>query len=97
MQINWKQKLASRKFQCAVVVLALATIGFFTSEDSATQIVSLIVALFDVIAYSISESYVDGAREYSKVENEMQWCKRTLNEVVRRLNEHGIGGSGNVE
>lgn len=60
--INWKQKLASRKFWALVAgvatsVLVLAGAG----EDTAVKITGLITAVGSVAVYIFSEAQVDAA------------------------------------
>lgn len=61
-QINWKQKLTSRKFWTAVVgfVTALA-LGFGMAESDIAQVTSIIMAGGTLIAYIIGEGMVDAA------------------------------------
>jgi uncharacterized membrane protein len=63
MEVNWKQKLSSRKFWVALI-------GFVTSilialgVDKLTieQIITIITAVSALIAYIIGEGMVDAAR-----------------------------------
>ena len=60
-KIDWKKKLASRKFWAAIVgfVAAMAA-AFGISEATAGQITSIIMAGATLIAYILGESWVDG-------------------------------------
>lgn len=63
MSINWKQKLTSRKFWAAVVgFITPMLLAFGVAEDSVTQIVAIIMAGADVMAYIIAEGMVDANR-----------------------------------
>ncbi len=63
MNINWKQKLTSRKFWAAVVGFATAIMVAFNVSDLAIeQVVGCITAASTLIAYIIGEGIVDAAR-----------------------------------
>ena len=58
--INWKNKLTSRKFWMAVVAfITPLMLAFGMSEDTVTQIVAIVMAGADVLAYIIAEGMVD--------------------------------------
>ena len=60
--INWKNKLTSRKFWMAVVAfITPLLLSFGLSENTVTQIVAIIMAGADVLAYIIAEGMVDAA------------------------------------
>lgn len=60
MTINWKQKLTSRKFWMAVVAfITPLLLAFGVSEDSVTQVVAIVIAGADVLAYIVAEGMVD--------------------------------------
>lgn len=62
--MNWKQKLSSRKFWCAVVAFVSSLLFAFNVADSdVTQITSIIMAGGALIAYIFSEGWVDANRE----------------------------------
>jgi formate-dependent nitrite reductase membrane component NrfD len=62
MKIDWKRKLTSRKFIVAVIgFITPLLIAFGLSESEVTQIVAIIVAGFNLIAYIIGEGIVDAA------------------------------------
>ena len=66
-KINWKQKLSSRKFWTAVGgFITPLLIAFGVSESDVVQIVSIIMAGGALIAYIISEGFVDASRERNK-------------------------------
>ena len=61
-EIDWKQKLTSRKFWAAVCVLVANLIAVFGgTEDTTVKITALIMAGATVIAYIIGEGLVDAA------------------------------------
>ena len=63
MSIDWKRKLTSRKFWVAVVAfITPLMLAFGVSEDSVTQIVAIVMAGADVLAYIIAEGMVDANR-----------------------------------
>lgn len=58
--INWKAKLTSRKFWAAVVgFITPLMLAFGLAEATVTQIVAIIMAGADVIAYIVAEGLVD--------------------------------------
>ena len=60
MKINWTKKLTSRKFWMAVVAfITPLLLAFGVAEDSVTQVVAIIMAGADVVAYIIAEGLVD--------------------------------------
>ena len=62
--MNWKNKLTSRKFWMAVAAFItplLLSVGL--SESTVTQIVGIIMAGADVLAYIIAEGMVDAANK----------------------------------
>lgn len=62
-QINWKQKLTSRKFWAAIVGFVTAILVAFGIDDlTIEQVIALITASSTLIAYMIGEGMVDAAR-----------------------------------
>lgn len=62
MTIDWKRKLTSRKFWAAIVgFVTPMLLAFGMAEDNVTQIVAIIMAGADVLAYIIAEGMVDAA------------------------------------
>ena len=60
MSIDWKRKLTSRKFWVAVVAfITPLMLAFGMAEDNVTQVVAIIMAGADVVAYIIAEGMVD--------------------------------------
>ena len=61
--IDWKSKLTSRKFWMAVVAFVTPLLlAFGVAEDSVTQVVAIIMAGADVVAYVVAEGLVDANR-----------------------------------
>ncbi len=62
--INWKQKLSSRKFWAAVVGFVSALlVGFGMADNDIAQVTSIVMAGGALIAYIFSEGWVDANRE----------------------------------
>ena len=62
MSIDWKRKLTSRKFWVAVVAfITPLMLAFGVSENAVTQVVAIIMAGADVVAYIIAEGMVDAS------------------------------------
>ena len=60
MSIDWKRKLTSRKFWMAVVAfITPLLLAFGVAENNVTQVVAIIIAGADVLAYIIAEGMVD--------------------------------------
>ena len=58
--IDWKKKLTSRKFWIAIVgFVTPLLLAFGVAEADVTQIVAIIMAGADVVAYIIAEGLVD--------------------------------------
>lgn len=62
--INWKKKFSSRKFWAAIVAVLLASTQLFGVDKTVSQEISaLVMAVGALVAYILSEGYVDGKRE----------------------------------
>jgi phosphate/sulfate permease len=62
--IDWKKKLTSRKFWMAVVAFVTPLLlAFGIAENDVTQIVAIIMAGADVVAYIIAEGLVDAGQK----------------------------------
>lgn len=60
MKINWIKKLTSRKFWMALVAfITPLLLAFGMAQDTVTQVVAIIMAGADVVAYIIAEGLVD--------------------------------------
>lgn len=67
MKIDWKRKLTSRKFWVALVGFITALlVAFNVDSGSVEQITSIIMSFASLIAYILSEGFVDA----SSVSNE---------------------------
>ena len=63
MTIDWKRKLTSRKFWAAIVgFVTPMLLAFGIAESDVTQLVAIIMAGADVVAYIIAEGLVDANR-----------------------------------
>ena len=62
--IDWKRKLTSRKFWMALVAfITPLLLAFGVAENEVTQIVAIIMAGADVVAYIIAEGLVDAGQK----------------------------------
>ena len=62
--IDWKKKLTSRKFWMAIVAFVTPLLlAFGLSENEVAQIVAIIMAGADVVAYIIAEGLVDASQK----------------------------------
>ena len=62
-KINWKSKLTSRKFWLAVVGFVVPLLlAFGVPQIDVDQVVAIIMAGADLIAYIIGEGLIDAAR-----------------------------------
>ncbi len=60
MEINWKQKLTSRKFWAAVIgFVTPIMLAFGVSESVTAQVTAIITSGAAVVAYIIGEGFVD--------------------------------------
>ena len=63
MNINWKQKLSSRKFWAATAGFVSALlVAFRASESTISQVSAIITAGGVLVAYILGESMVDANR-----------------------------------
>ena len=63
MKIDWKKKLSSRKFWLAVVgFITSLLVAFNVDSGSVEQITSIIMSGATLIAYIISEGFIDANR-----------------------------------
>lgn len=71
--INWKQKLTSRKFWCAVIGFITAVLtAFKVPEMTIEQVATVISATAVLIAYIIGEGMVDIARTKTKNQDQKE-------------------------
>lgn len=63
-QVNWKQKLSSRKLWAAVigVIVGLAA-AFGIEENEYAQIVGVVGSVVSVVSYIFGEAKVDAAKK----------------------------------
>ena len=62
--IDWKKKLTSRKFWMAIVgFVTPLLLAFGVAEADVTQIVAIIMAGADVVAYIVAEGLVDAGQK----------------------------------
>lgn len=67
--INWKHKLASRKFWLAVVGFISASMyAFNIAEVDVEKVVSVVMAGATLISYILAEGWIDGNREKYHIE-----------------------------
>lgn len=58
--MDWKKKLTSRKFWMAIVgFVTPMLLAFGVAENEVSQIVAIIMAGADVVAYIVAEGMVD--------------------------------------
>lgn len=68
MEINWREKLTSRKFWVAIADFVTGLLlAFGVAQDTATQVAGLIMAGAGALAYIIAEGLVDAARAKTDV------------------------------
>lgn len=72
MNINWKQKLSSRKLWAALVgVVVGVAMAFGLSESEWTEVAGIVTSLVSVVAYIFGEAKVDAARIESEGINQL--------------------------
>lgn len=72
MNINWKQKLSSRKLWAALVgVVVGVAMAFGMDESEWTEVAGIITSLVSVVAYIFGEAKVDAARIESEGINQL--------------------------
>lgn len=70
--INWKQKLSSRKLWAALVgVVVGVAMAFGLNESEWTEVAGIITSLVSVVAYIFGEAKVDAARIESEGINQL--------------------------
>ena len=70
MKIDWKRKLSSRKFWTAVVgFVTPLLLAFGISQEVVAQVASIIMACGVLIAYILSEGFID-AKSVAQEEKE---------------------------
>ena len=67
MNINWKQKLTSRKFWAAVVTFVTTVmVAFGVPQVTTEQVTAIIAATSTMVAYILGEGLVDAVRAWYK-------------------------------
>lgn len=68
-KINWIRKLTSRKFWLSVAsFVSLLIVALGGSENTASQVVALIMAGATVVGYVIGEGLADAGNKEDKIE-----------------------------
>lgn len=81
--INWKQKLSSRKLWAALVgVVVGVAMAFGMDESEWTEVAGIITSLVSVVAYIFGEAKVDAAR----IEND------GINQLISSAEKESDGG-----
>ena len=71
MNINWKQKLTSRKFWAAAVTFVTAVmVAFGVPQVTTEQVTAIIAATSTMVAYILGEGLVDAVRARDKVDED---------------------------
>lgn len=69
MNINWKQKLTSRKFWAAVVTFVTTVmVAFGVPQVTTEQVTAIIAATSTMVAYILGEGLVDAVRARDKTD-----------------------------
>lgn len=72
MNINWKQKLSSRKLWAALVgVVVGVAMAFGLSGSEWSEVAGIVTSLVSVVAYIFGEAKVDAARIESEGINQL--------------------------
>ena len=72
MNINWKQKLTSRKFWAAVVTFVTTVmVAFGVPQVTTEQVTAIIAATSTMVAYILGEGLVDAVRARDKVDEDI--------------------------
>lgn len=68
MNINWKQKLSSRKFWVAIIGFITPILYLFNvAETTVETVTTIIMSGASLIAYIFAEGFIDAKREESYV------------------------------
>lgn len=66
IKIDWKRKLSSRKFWVAIIAfISSLLLAFGFGEGEITEITGIIMSAGSLIAYIISEGFVDASQQSS--------------------------------
>lgn len=91
MKIDWKKKLASRKFWvCVVGFVSALLVAFNISENNIAQIAAIISAFGTLIVYILSEGSVDAASAGASQTITTSNTEKTISTVMSKdLNQTG--------
>lgn len=91
MKIDWKKKLASRKFWvCVVGFVSALLVAFNISENNIAQIAAIISAFGTLIVYILSEGSVDAASAGASQTITTSNTEKTISTVMSKdLNQAG--------
>ena len=91
MKIDWKKKLASRKFwMCVIGFVSALLVAFKVSENNIAQIAAIISAFGTLIVYIFSEGNVDAASAGASQTITTSNTEKTISTVMSKdLNQGG--------
>ncbi len=91
MKIDWKKKLASRKFwMCVIGFVSALLVAFNISENNIAQIAAIISAFGTLIVYIFSEGNVDAASAGASQTITTSNTEKTISTVMSKdLNQGG--------
>ena len=91
MKIDWKKKLASRKFwMCVIGFVSALLVAFNVSENNIAQIAAIISAFGTLIVYIFSEGNVDAASAGASQTITTSNTEKTISTVMSKdLNQGG--------
>ncbi len=95
MKIDWKRKLASRKFWMALVgFISPILIAFNVPENDVTTITSIIMSGATLIAYILAEGFVDA--QNVEVHHFYEVYEEEEEEEERKSNPIGFKAGGDL-
>ena len=81
MNINWKQKLSSRKLWAAVMAAVFAVVTALLGDDLPAEMVTVLrTGIYGLIAYIFGEGAVDVARVIAENRKPLQASEETAND-----------------
>lgn len=93
MKIDWKKKLASRKFWvCVVGFVSALLVAFNISENNIAQIAAIISAFGTLIVYIFSEGAVDAASAGANQSLTTTNTEKTISTVMSKDLNQAAGG-----
>jgi len=67
VKINWREKLSSRKFWCAIAAVIIAISGVIGLPEATTsQVIKIVSAVGALVVFIIGQSCVDAVKEMRK-------------------------------